>query len=255
VIRPEALHPLRATKQVEDFLKDCRFGQTERGSFVATILAPVPPEVQPPPAGLDRSRFELQEPFPRQVTTRLMSSLGLVSQAIQAGKPGQLPNAVTRGISANLCDALVLMRPPGDESCLDLHMSWARSRPHPPADVPQSVSFPQEHFPAIEEVGRQLRTRATVGPERSRGKVLSVKKALRPLLPEIAGWMVIAAEVGGAPARVKVVLRAHDFASACDALRNDWWVEVTGTIRHDVKAREYVLSDASGFRMDRWVRP
>jgi hypothetical protein len=178
-----------------------------------------------------------------------MSSLGLVSQAIQDGKPGQLLNAVTRGISANLCDALVMMRPPGDESRLEIRVSWARTRPHLPADVPQSVSFPQEHFPVIEEVGRQLRTRATAGPERYRGNVLSVKKALRPLLPEVAGWMVLAAEVGGVPARVKVDLRADYFVPACDALRNDWWVEVEGTIRHDVKAHEYVLSDPSGFRV------
>ena len=43
VIRPEALHPQRRIKQVDNFLQGCRFGQTERGSFVATILAPVPP--------------------------------------------------------------------------------------------------------------------------------------------------------------------------------------------------------------------
>ena len=40
VIRPEALHPQRTIEQVDNFLKGCRFGQTERGSFVATILAP-----------------------------------------------------------------------------------------------------------------------------------------------------------------------------------------------------------------------
>jgi len=236
-------------KQVDDFLKECRFGQTERGSFVATILAPVPPEIQPPLAGLDAGRFELEEPYARQVTTRLMSSLGLVSQSIQHGKPGQLLNAVNQGISANLCDALVMMRPLGDESCLDIRVNWARTRPHLLADVPQSVLFPPAHFAVIEEVGRQLRTRTTAGPERYRGKVLSVKKALRPLIPEVAAWIVMAADVGGARARVKVDLRADDFASACDALRNDWSVEVTGTIRHDVKTREYVLSDPTGFRV------
>ncbi len=249
VIRPEALHPLRTMKKVDDFLKECRFGQTERGSFVATILAPVPPEIQPPLAGLDVGRFELEEPYARQVTTRVMSSLGLVSQSIQNGKPGQLLNAVDQGVSANLCDALVMMRPPGDESCLDIRVNWARTRPHRQAVVPQSVLFPQAHFAVIEEVGRKLRTLATAGPERFRGKVLSVKKALRPLMPEVAAWMVLAADVRGARARVKVDQRADDFTSACDALRNDWWVEVTGTIRHDVKTREYVLSDPSGFRV------
>ena len=56
IIRPETLHPQRTIKQVEDFLKSCRLGQTERGSFVATILAPVPPEIQPSLANLDAGR-------------------------------------------------------------------------------------------------------------------------------------------------------------------------------------------------------
>jgi hypothetical protein len=249
VIRPEALHPLRTVKQVEEFLKGCRFGQTERGSFVATILAPVPPEIQPPPANLDAGLVEQEPPFPRRVTTRLMSSLGLISQAIQAGRADKLLDAVSQGISANLCDALVMMKPPGDESRLDVQVTWAPTRPHLPAGVPAAVSFPQEQFAVIEEVGRQLRTRATARPERYRGRVLIVKKALRPLVPEVAGWMIMGTEVGGGSARIKVDLRAHDFAAACDALRDGRSVEVTGTIRHDVKAREYVLTDPHDFRV------
>ena len=68
-------------------------------------------------------------------------------------------------------------------------------------------------------------------------------------MAEVVGWMVMAADVGGAPARVKVDLRTDEFAPACDALRDDRSVEVTGTIRHDVKAREYVLTDPSGFQV------
>ena len=33
-------------KEAEEFLASCRLGQTERGSFVATIVAPVPPEIE-----------------------------------------------------------------------------------------------------------------------------------------------------------------------------------------------------------------
>ena len=148
VIRPEALHPQRTSKQVASFLEGCRFGQTERGSFVATILAPVPPEIQPPLAGLDSGRLELAQPFPRQVTTRLMSSLGLVSQAIRNGKPERLLDAVAQGISANLCDALVMMKPPGDESRLDVQVTWARTRPHLPADIPEVGLLPSRTLPS-----------------------------------------------------------------------------------------------------------
>jgi len=250
LLRPEALHPYRKIKQVEDFLKMCRLGQTERGSFVATIFAPVPPEIQPALANLDAGQFQLeQQPFARQVTTRVMSSLGLMANAIQTGKPEQLLDAVPQGVSANLCDALVMMKPPGDESRLDVDVTWSRNRPHLPADVPRSVSFPQEAFAVIEEVGRQLCKRLSAKIERFRGKILSVKRALRPLLPEVAGWMVMAADVNGTPARVKADLVSDDFALACEALRDDLPVEVSGVIRHDVMAREYVLTEPSELRV------
>ncbi len=250
VICPEALHPQRTSRRVDQFLKGCRFGQTERGSFVATIVAPVPPEIQPTLANLEEGRFELAQPFSRQVTTRLMSSLGLVSHAIEAGQADRLLDAVNEGVSANLCDALVMMKPPGDESFLDVQVTWARTRPHLPAGIPRSVSFPPEHFAVIEEVGRQLRTRAAARPERYRGQVLIVKKALRPLMPEVAGWMIMGTEVGGARRESRSISAPNDFALACDALRDDRPVEVTGTIRHDVKAREYVLNDPSDFRVN-----
>ncbi|HKI18630.1 MAG TPA: hypothetical protein VKA15_12155, partial [Isosphaeraceae bacterium] len=78
---------------------------------------------------------------------------------------------------------------------------------------------------------------------------LSVKRALRPLLPEVAGWMVMAADVNGTPARVKADLVSDDFVLACEALRDDLPVEVSGVIRHDIVAREYVLTEPSELRV------
>jgi hypothetical protein len=246
---PEALHTHRRIKRVEDFLKTCRIGQTERGSYVATILAPVPREAQPVLANLDAGQFQLEQPFARQVTTRAMSSLALISSAIQAGKPEQLLEAVPQGVSANLCDALVMMKPPGDESCLDIQVTWARNRSHLPAEVPMSVSFPQDQFPVIEAVGRQLVTRATSKPERFIGKILSAKRAIKPLIPEVAGWMVMSTEVNGNQARVKVDLKSGEFALACEALRDERYAEVRGIIRYEAMARDYVLTDPSKFRV------
>ena len=85
--------------------------------------------------------------------------------------------------------------------------------------------------------------------ERFRGKILNVKRFVRPLLPEVAGWMIIATDVNGTPARVKADLDSDDFALAREALRDDLSVEVRGLIRHDVMAREYVLTEPSEFRV------
>lgn len=247
-IQPQALLPQRRLQQVEEFLRSCRMGQTERGSFVATILAPVPPEIQPT-LSFGEDAPEDAEPFPRRVTTRLMESLGLVASAIRSGETGRILDGVARGVSANLCDALVEMKPPGDDSRLDLQVTWARTRSHLPADVPSAVSFPQEDFAIIAEAGRQLRVRAIAKRESYAGKIIHVKRAVRPLLPESCGWMVLATEVGGAPARVKVDLTHEDWERACNALRDEQRVAITGVIRHDVKAKEYVLSEPRDFHV------
>jgi len=250
LVRPDALQPQKIHKQAEIFLKNCRLGQTERGSFVATILAPVPPEIQHQLNLGDGDFPDEEQPFPRQVTTRLMSSLGMVSSAIESGRADQLLDAVPQGISANLCEALTMMKPPGDESLLEIGVTWSSARPRLPVDVPRIVSFPQEQFTFIEEIGRKLRTRAAARRERYIGRIKRVEKAVQRMLAEqSAGWIVISTEVGGKPARVKLCLKSDEFAAACDALRDDRWIAVTGIIQHDVKSREHLLTEPTGFEV------
>jgi hypothetical protein len=246
---PAALYPPRADRKVNAFLKECRLSQTERGSFIATILAPVPPVIDTQMTFIKDETGTESEPFARQVTARLMSSLGLVSDAIRSNSPGRILEGVSQGVSANLCEALVAMKPPGDESRLDVRVTWAPSRPKLPPGIPQAVSFPQEDFAIVEEAGRQLRTRAHAQRERYVGPVLSVQRALKSLFGNVAGRMVLATEIGGAPGRVRVDLEQHDFGRACDSLRDGHRVGVTGIIRHEVKVREYELSEPRDFEL------
>ena len=240
--RPQALHPRRALEACRRLPPQLPARSDGTRSFVATIITPVPPEIQGDPKNSDDEEFLREcEPLARQVTTSLMSSLGLLAGAIRAGTPDRILDAVSQGVGANLCEALVTMRPPGDESRLDIQVTWARIRLHLPPDIPQAVSFPQEHFAIIEEVGRRLRTRAITRRERLVGKLLSVKKSLRLHFREIAGQMVLAAEVSGEPSRVKVDLLPEEFAKACKALRDNRCVAVTGNLRQDIKARVRAL--------------
>ena len=96
-LRPQPFHPQRLPKEVRGFLKSCRLGQTERGSFIATIIAPVPPALQRVMDFVDQESRLGMEPFPRRVTTRLMSTLGFVSDAIQAGNLGQILEGIAPG--------------------------------------------------------------------------------------------------------------------------------------------------------------
>ena len=60
---------------------------------------------------------------------------------------------------------------------------------------------------------------------------------------------MVAAEVDGNTARVHIDLDAADFQRACAALPERRRVSVTGVIRHDVKMREYELSEPTNFRV------
>jgi hypothetical protein len=99
----------RKAQQVTEYLEKVRIGQTERGSFVLTILSPVPPSLKSEPGAL--FPLELPEPYERVVTRTLARSLVAVSTAAETaaaqGNMKPFEDAVQWGVSANLCEAIV----------------------------------------------------------------------------------------------------------------------------------------------------
>lgn len=249
VRRPQPFHPQKTLKDASDFIGKCRLGQTERGSFVATILTPVPPEVLSSELSDQKGSHWATEPFARRVTARLMASLSIVGEAAQSERLDPILAGIVDGVSANLCDALVNMKPTGEQSRLDIKMSWSRSRPTLPEGIPQSVTFTQPDFEFIEEAGRQLRARALPKRERFVGKVFSLQSEIATLFDDVGGKIIIRTEVGGNPARIKVVLNREDYRRACDAHRDEQRVAVTGIVYPDARIRVYELSEPDGFQV------
>jgi hypothetical protein len=189
------------------------------------------------------------EPFARRVTTRLMGSLEIVDDAVRTARLDPILEGIENGVSANLCEAMIVMRPEGDQSRLDISMSWSRSRPRVPDRVPKVISFAREDFLIIEETGRRLRERATPRRERLEGKVQALQSDIPSLYDDLIGKIIIRTTVGGRPARVKVVLNREDYRRACDAHRDEKRVSVTGKIHHDIKIRVYELSEPQDFEV------
>jgi hypothetical protein len=249
VVRPQAFHPEMSLKQPTEFIRKCRLGQTERGSFVATIITPVPPSLQQEALPGDDAFAETLEPFARRVTTTLMGGLQIVGQSVETARLDPILSGIHDGVSANLCEAMVAMRPEGDQSRLDIAMNWSRSRPRVPEAVPNVVSFAQADFAIIEEAGRQLRERACPRRERFEGTIHSLQSDLPSLFDDLIGKIILRTTIGGQQVRVKFVLGREDYKRACDAHRDEKRVAVTGIIHHDVKVRVYELSDPRDFQV------
>jgi hypothetical protein len=235
--QPQAYYPRQAYKESIEFLETCQLGQTERGSFIATIMAPIPPQIERQALMFsdDQSQVAIEtEPFSRKATLRLMLALNHISGSIHTGSYDSILSGVDRGISANLCEAIASMKPSGDQANLQIRMSWSRNRPKVPVSIIPTVSFSQTAFSIIQEAGRKLREEPSVKRTRIEGVVVSLK-AESTLFDSFEGTVTLRTNVSGAPVRVQVVLNRNDYVLACDAHRDGKPVAVTGLLQRETK--------------------
>ena len=251
VEKPESLHPQHNIRPVQEFLNGCRLGQTEFGSFVATILTPpVPPELATPHAlPFPEKDVAITDPFVRRVTNGLMGSLATVSNALESGSLGSILDEASKGISANLFEALGDMEPRVDQSSLDISVNWARSRPINIANPSAIISLTKDHFPVLKEAARSIRERSGARRLHYDGQVLELRTSSRDLFSDDGGRVVILTRVEGRQAKIKADLSTEDYAKACDAHRDRRAVRVSGLIRQDEKNNVFVLSDPRDFQM------
>ncbi len=154
VLVPTKYHPKLSRTEARQLLDACQMNQTERGSFVVAISCPM--------AALDADEagiFPVEAPFARRATTLLARALSSLVDAIEEDRVSSVVDQARPIVSANLCDALLKMRPAQDDGILEFRPSWASSTPmslnEPP--IPEAIAFSCDKFDAIEDVYRRLR--------------------------------------------------------------------------------------------------
>ncbi len=161
VMRPIQFHPRLSRRDADQLLRACRFEQTERGSFVAAISCPLR-AVDAPQEVLGH-----MTPFARAATRYLKDSLDWLADSIHADNPARVldeqPNRPV--ISANLCDALLRLRPETEGALVECSISWAPSMPVENGEIgARTVRFQPDDFEVIEDV--YLRLTPQRDPER-----------------------------------------------------------------------------------------
>lgn len=162
---PQAVFRAEDNREASDYLRRVKLGQTEQGSYVVTLLSPVPPLLEAvggdPGSGAARCKTWASledEPLERVVTRRLMDGLQAARDAAdrtRAGDTSAFEGAVTAGVSANLCEAVAGLL---DQSAgVDIGITWARMRPTP--EVQRTVSFSEKDAGVLREAARTLRQR------------------------------------------------------------------------------------------------
>jgi hypothetical protein len=152
VINPVAQHLRMSRTEAQQLLNACNLGQTEGDSYAISVSFPLRAVEE------DEPLLPGGEPFTRRAVAMLMRSAARIVTAIEADLvPGVFqPEANQPVLSANLCDAILLMQPSDEDSHLDVKASWATTLP-PQVPIPSLVRIKHEYFPIIEDISKKLR--------------------------------------------------------------------------------------------------
>jgi len=152
---PRPLYRTGAHQEANEFLNRMRVGPIEQGSFVITLHSPVIAPIMH--SGPTTSDID-DEPFERRVTQHLALALRATREAADLttlGRQDVFRQSISQGVSANLCEAIVMLI--GSFSTVDTSISWAHTRPVPRAH--EVFRFGPSDAPILQEASRTLRSR------------------------------------------------------------------------------------------------
>lgn len=241
----QAVYRTGANRWATDYMKQVRLGQTEQGSFVVTMMSPVPPLLLPVP---DSSWAEYDdEPYERQVTRRLVQALEASRDAAERAHSGDgaaaFESAVSAGVSANLCDAVAKLIE--GTTGLEVSVNWARTRPTP--EPRRRIRFSESDAGAFKEAARLFLAREP----RPDTKLFGTVHKLTREEWEIEGQATFGVDMDGKNQSVSATLDERNYSVAIHAHEAHNPVIVTGDLErvkqrwHMVNAtvREFVTDD------------
>ena len=223
-LEKRAFFAKRKSQQAMDYLREVRMGQTEQGSYVLTILSPVVPE-------LKAAQEELlpTEPYERKVIRTLVAALDALGEAARGaamnGDMAPFTEAVGRGVSANLCDAVVGLAEVSPGEALDILVSWSRTRPVED-NVPAWVQFGSDSIPIIQEAARHFRDTAPVEDFEVEGFVTRLQRGTMAT----EGEVIVEGIVEGQMRRIGMLLGPNNYGDAVRAHKDRLKVKCTGEL-------------------------
>ena len=148
VIERKRRHARLSRGDAVQFVESCRLGQTERGSFIFTIACPLGRTSDQ----LGLATDEPDVPFGRQSTMLLQRAIAELNSSIENDNLESLTDSESPIVSANLCEALLKMRPDDERAALEFSSSWAAARTVEDAALRKPVILSYSEFEAIESV-------------------------------------------------------------------------------------------------------
>jgi len=246
VVKKRPYFHTRKPSDAVEYMKKVRMGQTERGSYVLTVISPVAPALSSP---INGRLFEVHQPFERRVIEMLARALTAVKHAaersVASGSFDQFEQAVALGVSANLCDAIVGMDSGSEnERGFDARITWSRSRPAT-EDIPGRILIPSDSMPVIQEAARLFREMAPREEFELYGPVVRLDRSEGAPVGKVTALTM----VDGSMRRVSMELDEDAYHMAVLAHDTQRAIACVGIL--DREGRSYVLKNPHSLAIER----
>jgi len=224
---------------VKDFINTLRFGQTERGSYIVSIIAPI-------------SHFS-EKDFPeadcsitRSISNNLARSLGATMIALENYEKSNdlisFEGAVSNGVSANLCDAIIGMS--GSEKSRDIEISIDLAISEKDSqEIPRKHRFNSSHIPILGTASDYYKGNFVIKNYEARGLV--VRMDHEPA--EDFGVIRVTSTVNGTDKNISIQLSLDEYWEAVNAHKPRLTVVCQGDLH--VTPRSAFLVDTRNFRV------
>lgn len=179
VVEKRAVYSYNPFREVRDYIDSLRLAQTEPGSYLMRIIAPLEDSSQ----SIEESNGQISMggkfgsvPFARRAVVETMKAVrALHDVAVHNYDRGQFMfapfrDAVPSGISANLCEAIASPAGYSYESPIEISVTWSYVVASDESLPTRPVRFEPEFMPYIRRAGEEFRR-------------------ITPLVTEVEGWV------------------------------------------------------------------
>lgn len=218
---------LRTTNNAKEILDNFKLAQTDTGSFIINIDIKVVNE--------ENEQLVLPNCEPEvSVEHKIVKRIGTAIQQIdkitkdQISMDEMLPTAYKSGITANMCDALIKLRPDNVDANIETKIRYASAISQKTNDM-ETVEIKGNHFFVMGEIAKRYRSVKNIKQTVIRGNIKSLDKILIAN-QRYKRMITLIGFVDGKERAIKAELGEEDHKIACNAFRDECSVEIRGVL-------------------------
>lgn len=208
----------RPNKAIE-YLSSIKLGQTETGSFIVNLISPLEFKKK---SNLFVSEENL---FSREVTNKLVGGLSALVNCLGDNDISDLSESIKKGLSANLCDAIVEIS--GFERKREVRISISFSaKVKKEQNIPNEFVFKKKDIQGIEKVSDTLKMANIFNNHVISGNVIDLRRGVN----QMDGTIIVPHSINGTTRHVNIYLEKEEYEEAITAHKEQKGVECTGEL-------------------------